>query len=120
GQAWQHLVAHRELIERRRNGDRRCLHIVFDDALVVVEVRVMRMGVVFDRILAEPDAWQPDVVEGRAVGAGDRPAPRRRGTGAAEILARTQPRAHAAPRRRRPEYPRPSRAPRAGVDIEVG
>ena len=68
----QHLVAHRELIQRRRDRDRRRLHIVFDDALVGVEVRVVRVGVVLDRILAEADARQPGVVERRAVGAADR------------------------------------------------
>src|SRR5471032_25694 len=63
GQARQHLVAHGELIQRRRDRDRRRLHIVLDDALVVVEVRVVRVRVVLDRILAEANARQPGVVE---------------------------------------------------------
>ena len=56
GEARQHLVAHRELVERRGDRDRRRLHVVLDDALVGVEVGVMRVRVVFDRILAEADA----------------------------------------------------------------
>src|SRR5262245_6246905 len=47
-EAREHLVAHRQLIQRRRDRNRRRFHVVLDDPFVGVEVRVMRGGVGFD------------------------------------------------------------------------
>ena len=68
-EARQHLVAHREVIHRRGDRRGRLLHVLLDDPLVGVEVRVPGVGVVFDRILAQADARQAGRVERRAVGA---------------------------------------------------
>ena len=71
-EARQHLVAHRDVVQRGRDRDRRLLHVLLDDALVGVEVRVPRVAVVFDRILAEADARQAGRIERRAVRAARR------------------------------------------------
>ena len=97
----QHLVAHRQVIDRRRDDHRRLLHVVLDDAFVGVEVRVMRVRVVLDRVLLEADAGKAGVVERRAVGAADPrgswTAPRRRrrgpGTGRGSRASCRRPRA---------------------------
>ena len=121
GKPRQHLVAHRQLIQRRRDRDRRVLHVLLDDALVVIQVRVMRVRVVFDRILAEPDAGQPGVVERRAVGAADRPAARGRRAGDAEICERRERLADdVAAADDGPNTLGAARAAGAGIDVQVG
>src|ERR1051325_7933467 len=114
-----HLVAHREVIQRARNHDRAGADVLFDDALVVVEIRVMRMGVVLDRILAEPDARQSRVVERRAVGPADVAAPGGRGAEYLQVLERLEHVAHDRRRRRRAEDARAARTAGAAVDVEI-
>ena len=76
-EARQHLVTHRDVIDRRRHGNRRLLHVVLDDALVGVEVGVPGVAVVFHRILAATDAGQPRRIERGAVSPAGIPAARR-------------------------------------------
>jgi pimeloyl-ACP methyl ester carboxylesterase len=52
-EAREHLVAHREVVHRGRDGNRRLLHVVLDNPLVGVEVGVPGVAVVFDGVLAE-------------------------------------------------------------------
>src|SRR3712207_8553189 len=45
--------SHREVVHGRGDRRGRLLHVVLDDALVGVEVRVPRVGLVLDRVLRE-------------------------------------------------------------------
>src|SRR5882672_7020289 len=57
-EAREHVVAHRQVVDRRRDDDGGLLHVVLDHALVRVEIRVVRVRVVLDRVLLESDARQ--------------------------------------------------------------
>ena len=86
----QHLVAHRERVNRRRKDDRRCLNIAFDYPLVSIYIRVPGPGEVFDRILRCTDSGKPGLVEGRAVGTAKIPAACRLNTCKTKIAERCQ------------------------------
>src|SRR6266545_454040 len=57
------LVAHRQLVDGGGDDDGRFFHVVFDDALVSVEVGVPGEVEVFDRVLAHSDAGQTSLIE---------------------------------------------------------
>src|SRR5215470_4194920 len=59
----RHLVAHGQLVDGGGDDDGRFLHVVFDDALVSVEVGVPGVVEVFDRVLAHSDAGQTGLTE---------------------------------------------------------
>src|SRR5262249_9809488 len=59
----QHLVAHRQVIKGGCDDDGRFLHVVLDDALISVEVRVPGVIEIFNRVLADADAGQPGLIE---------------------------------------------------------
>src|SRR5688572_11305011 len=74
GEARQHLVSHRKLVDGVSNGYSRLLHIFFDDSLQGVQVGMPGVAVVLDRILAESDAGKTGGIERCAVRASCIPA----------------------------------------------
>src|SRR5258706_13645132 len=74
GKARQQVISHRELINRSGDNDGGLLHIVLDDALIGIEIRVPCSGVVLDRILANSDARQPGLAERSVIRAAKRAA----------------------------------------------
>ena len=119
GEPREPLVAHRQVIDSRRDGDRRLLHIIFDDPLVGVEVRVPRIRRVLDRVLEHADPRQPGLVEGRVIRPPTLAAPRRRGAKDAEVREGREGLTQNRARRGRPEHRHPTRTAGAVVDIEV-
>ena len=59
----QRLVAHRQIVYGGGDDDGRFLHVVFDDALVSVEIGVPGIVKVFNRVLAYSDAGQTGLIE---------------------------------------------------------
>src|SRR5215475_14210842 len=57
------LIAHRQVVDGGGDDDGRFFHVVFDDALVSVEVGVPGEVEVFDRVLAHSDAGQTGLTE---------------------------------------------------------
>src|SRR5260221_4140686 len=55
-EARQHFVAHGELVDSRGDQDRIFLHVIFNDALVGIEIGVPRVGEIFDRVLSQTNA----------------------------------------------------------------
>src|SRR5688500_19666599 len=89
-ETWQLLLARGKVIHGRRDGYGRLLHVVLDNPLVGVEVRVPGVPLIFNWILQDVDARQSRFVERRGIGAAALPAARCRGAEYAQIAQRCQ------------------------------
>src|SRR5581483_2345580 len=117
--ARQQIVTHRELINRPGNRHRILFHIVFEDAFVSIKVRVPRVRVVLDWILAHADAGQTGLAERSVVWAAEVATARRDRADHAIVFEGFEDLAHDAGGFRRTEDARATHAAGARINIEV-
>src|SRR5262249_37941506 len=119
GKARQHVIAHRELIDGGGHNDRRLLRVIFDDALIRVEIRVPRVEEILDRVLAHADPGQTGLRERSAVRAAETTALVGDGSGHAEVGKRRDRLAKNVSVFSGTENASAAHAPRARVNVKV-